>query len=190
MRTPIMNAATSVLFLQKLVDTSPNQPILLLWDRATWHQGPAIQQFLVDHPTLEIFFFRVPFGRGSPALNPQEHVWKEARAQVSHNHTVKKLAPWPHSLKLICSLALFLVLYLNCTIIRLFVPCLFKLSISWVSLVTFLVFKPLNAVQLTNSTLGSLPYYVGARPYKSESKSNISHQYIRRRLLNNRHYRK
>lgn len=87
MRTPIMNAATSVLFLQKLVDASPNQPILLLWDRATWHQGPAIRQFLADHPTLEIFFFPP----GSPALNPQEHVWKDARTQVSHNHTVKKL---------------------------------------------------------------------------------------------------
>lgn len=87
MRSPIMNGATSVLFLHKLVAAYPLQPILLLWDRAPWHQGPAIRQFLVDHPEVEIFFFPP----GSPDLNPQEHVWKDARCHVSHNHTVKQL---------------------------------------------------------------------------------------------------
>ena len=86
MRTPIMNAATSVLFLQKLVAAYPHQPVLLLWDRATWHQGPAIRQFLAQHPTLEIFFFPP----GSPDLNPQEHVWKDVRSRVSHNHMIRK----------------------------------------------------------------------------------------------------
>lgn len=89
MRSPIMNGTTSVLFLQKLIAAYPHQPILLLWDRAPWHQGPALRQFLVDHPTVEIF----SFPPGSPDLNPQEHVWKDARSQVSHNHTVKKLDP-------------------------------------------------------------------------------------------------
>lgn len=87
LRSPIMNGATSVLFLQKLVTAYPHHPILLLWDRAPWHQGPAIRQFLADHPTLEIF----SLPPGSPDLNPQEHVWKAARCHVSHNHTVKKL---------------------------------------------------------------------------------------------------
>lgn len=87
MRSPIMNGATSVLFLQKLVAAYPDQPILLLWDRAPWHRGPAIRQFLAEHPAFEIFFFPP----GSPDLNPQEHVWKAARTQISHNHTVHKL---------------------------------------------------------------------------------------------------
>jgi transposase len=87
MRSPIMNSATSVLFLQQLVAAYPNQPILLLWDRAPWHQGPAIRQFLAEHPTVEIF----SLPPGSPDLNPQEHVWKAVRSQVSHNHTVKQL---------------------------------------------------------------------------------------------------
>ncbi len=87
MRSPIMNGATSVLFLHKLVAAYPNQPILLLWDRAPWHQGPAIRQFLADHPAVEIF----SLPPGSPDLNPQEHVWKETRAHVSHNHLIKKL---------------------------------------------------------------------------------------------------
>lgn len=87
MRSPIMNGATSVLFLHKLVAAYPNQPILLLWDRAPWHQGPAIRQCLAEYAAVEIF----AFPPGSPDLNPQEHVWKDARAHVSHNHTVKKL---------------------------------------------------------------------------------------------------
>jgi transposase len=88
MRSPIMKGATSVLFLHKLVLAYPNQHILLLWDRAPWHHGPAIRDFLAAHPNLEIFYFPP----GSPDLNPQEHVWKEAREHVSHNHTVNKLA--------------------------------------------------------------------------------------------------
>lgn len=87
MRSPIMKGITSVLFLQKLVAAYPDRPILLLWDRAPWHRGPAIRQFLAENPALEIFFFPP----GSPDLNPQEHVWKDARRHVSHNHTIKKL---------------------------------------------------------------------------------------------------
>lgn len=87
MRSPIMNGATSVLFLHKLIQAYPNQPILLLWDRAPWHRGPAIQAFLAAHPIVEIFYFPP----ASPDLNPQEHVWKATREQVTHNHTVTKL---------------------------------------------------------------------------------------------------
>jgi transposase len=88
MRSPIMNGATSVLFLDKLVAAYPNQPILLLWDRAPWHHGPAIRDFLAAHPQVELFYFPP----ASPELNPQEHVWKAVREQVTHNHTVNKLA--------------------------------------------------------------------------------------------------
>jgi transposase len=87
MRATVMKAVSSVLFLLKLVLTYPNQKILLLWDRAPWHFGPAIRDFLAAHPTLEIFYFPP----ASPDLNPQEHVWKDARAHVTHNHTLNKL---------------------------------------------------------------------------------------------------
>ena len=87
MRTPVMKAVSSVLFLLKLVLAYPNQKILVLWDRAPWHHGPAMCDFLVAHPNLEIFYFPP----ASPDLNPQEHVWKEARAHVTHNHTINKL---------------------------------------------------------------------------------------------------
>lgn len=87
MRTTVMKAVTSVLFLLKLVLAYPDQKILLLWDRAPWHFGPPIRDFLAAHPNLEIFYFPP----ASPDLNPQEHVWKNAREQVTHNHTINKI---------------------------------------------------------------------------------------------------
>jgi transposase len=72
---------------QKLLAASPDQPRLLLWDRAQWHQGPALKAFLAAHPRLEIFFFPP----ASPDLNPQEHVWKATREAISHNHAESKL---------------------------------------------------------------------------------------------------
>lgn len=87
MRTHIMNAETSALFLNKLLQAYPDQPILLFWDRAPWHRGAAIQKILDANPRLEIVYFPP----GAPDLNPQEHVWKATRAAVSHNHQFAKL---------------------------------------------------------------------------------------------------
>jgi hypothetical protein len=70
LRTQTMKGEVSVLFLQKRFVAYPDQPILLQWDRATWHQGPAVKDLLAANPRLEIFFFPP----GSPDLNPQEHV--------------------------------------------------------------------------------------------------------------------
>jgi transposase len=88
LRSDLMTADVSVLFLNRLLQTYPDQPILLLWDRATWHQGAAIRSVLAAHPRLEIVWFPP----GSPELNPQEHVWKAAREAVSHNHDYTRLA--------------------------------------------------------------------------------------------------
>lgn len=87
MRTQLMNSAVSALFLQKLLAAYPDQPIVLLWDRAKWHQGSAVNDLLAANPRLEIIFFPP----ASPDLNPQEHVWKATREAISHNHTEAKL---------------------------------------------------------------------------------------------------
>lgn len=89
MLSPIMNAATTALYLQQLLLAYPKQPILLLWDRAPWHQGAPIRDLLQAHPRLELF----AFPPGAPDLNPQEHVWKAARTTISHNHRIPKLQP-------------------------------------------------------------------------------------------------
>jgi len=82
MRSDLMNAAASALFLSVLLQTYPDVPLLLLWDRAPWHRGPEIRRLLEANPRLEIVWFPP----GCPELNPQEHVWKAAREAVSHNH--------------------------------------------------------------------------------------------------------
>jgi transposase len=87
MRSPIMNAETSALFLDKLLLAYPDDPILLLWDRAPWHRGPEIEAILAANPRLEIMYLPA----GAPDLNPQEHVWKATREAVSHNHFCKQL---------------------------------------------------------------------------------------------------
>lgn len=87
MPSPVMNTQTSALFLQKLLAAYPQRPLLLLWDRATWHRGPGVQQILDANPRLHILFFPP----GSPDLNPQEHVWKATREAISHNHLSPKL---------------------------------------------------------------------------------------------------
>lgn len=87
MKTEKMNSETTAVFLQQVANQYPDQPILLLWDRAKWHGGPAVKAFLADNPRIEV----LKFPPGSPDLNPQEHVWKLTREAVSHNHQLPKL---------------------------------------------------------------------------------------------------
>ena len=86
--TDDMNGQITAAFLRDLLFCYPLQPILLLWDRAQWHKGQAVSQVLADHPRLITCFFP----SASPQLNPQEHVWAQARAEVSHNHTCPTFA--------------------------------------------------------------------------------------------------
>lgn len=87
LRSDLMNAAVSALFLSALLAAYPGVPILLWWDRAPWHRGPEITRILEANPRLEIVWFPP----GCPELNPQEHVWKATREAVSHNHNRTKL---------------------------------------------------------------------------------------------------
>lgn len=78
-----MTSEATAIFLRDLLLCYPAQPILLLWDRANWHKEAAVKALLANNPQLEPIFFPP----ASPDLNPQEHVWSQARAAVSHNHT-------------------------------------------------------------------------------------------------------
>jgi len=87
MRSDLMNAEVSAQFLEMILAAYPEGPIIFLWDRAPWHRGKAIDKLLEDNPRLEI----IRFPPGSPDLNPQEHVWKAVRKEVSHNHLHPRL---------------------------------------------------------------------------------------------------
>lgn len=95
MKAEKMNSETTAEFLQRVAQRYPDRPILLLWDRAKWHGGPAVNAFLADNPRIEV----LKFPPGSPDLNPQEHVWKLTREKVSHNHQLPKLSELAEAFK-------------------------------------------------------------------------------------------
>jgi transposase len=72
-------------FLDHLQAVYPGRALLVLWDRASWHKGAVVRDYLRQHPQIHTFHFPP----GCPQLNPQEHVWKLTRDAVSHNHTRK-----------------------------------------------------------------------------------------------------
>ncbi len=74
--------------LSKIRKIYPKNKILLLWDGAGWHRGSVAQQAVTEHDIKQIYF--PPY---SPELNPQEHVWKQGRSQVTHNRFIPKIEP-------------------------------------------------------------------------------------------------
>jgi transposase len=82
-----MNGQATARHLQKVLDTYPQVPLLLLWDRAPWHGGPFVRAVLEANPRLEVMHLPT----AAPDLNPQEMVWKATRAVVSHNHDERQL---------------------------------------------------------------------------------------------------
>jgi transposase len=87
LRSDVMSSEVSAQFLSAILDSTPNLPVVVFWDRAPWHRGEEVAQILKDNPRMETIFFPP----ASPDLNPQEHVWKAARKAVSHNHTLASL---------------------------------------------------------------------------------------------------
>lgn len=61
-----------------------SQPILLLLDRASWHKGD-VSSLIERTDRLQAIYFPV----ACPELNPQEHVWAQARENISHNHSYR-----------------------------------------------------------------------------------------------------
>jgi len=88
LRSDVMSGEISAQFLQTLLESTPDLPMVVFWDRATWHRGDEVAKILKENPRLEIIFFPP----ASPDLNPQEHVWKAARKAVSHNHAIPSLS--------------------------------------------------------------------------------------------------
>jgi transposase len=87
LRSDVMISEVSAQFLQAILDSEPDVPIVVFWDRAPWHRGEEVKKILESNPRLQI----ICFPTASPDLNPQEHVWKAARKAVSHNHTISSL---------------------------------------------------------------------------------------------------
>jgi putative transposase len=86
MTTPQETRLITANFLMILRLLFPSQPILLLLDRAPWHFGSDINQLLADHDRLHLLYFPP----ACPELNPQEHVWEQARQAIGHTHAYSR----------------------------------------------------------------------------------------------------
>jgi transposase len=73
-------------FIRILLLLFPTQHLLLLLDRASWHFGEEVRtRFEENDDRLHVMYFP----SACPDLNSQEHVWSQAREQVSHNHAYR-----------------------------------------------------------------------------------------------------
>lgn len=73
--------------LKKIRKTYPWQKILLLWDQAGWHKGREAQKVIKEDGNIETFYFPA----AAPEENPQEHVWKNGRSEITHNVFIKDI---------------------------------------------------------------------------------------------------
>ena len=55
--------------------------IWLYVDRARWHQGTPVEEFLNTHPRLRLGYLP-PY---QPGLNPQERIWRRVRYEATTN---------------------------------------------------------------------------------------------------------
>jgi transposase len=74
-------AATSAAFLRQLRAHQP-EPLIVVWDNGPAHRGEAIRDFLAT-PDVQLRLVNLP--ASSPDFNPDEAIWKWARAEVTAN---------------------------------------------------------------------------------------------------------
>jgi len=73
--------------LEKLRMIYPKEKLLIFWDGAGWHRGSEVQKFITNDKNIETVYFP----RYSPEENPQEHVWKNGRQNVTHNKFIDNI---------------------------------------------------------------------------------------------------
>lgn len=87
-KTEWQNSETTCKILEKLCRLYQGKKIVLLWDNAPWHRSKEIRAWL-DKTKHNIFLIGFPYY--APELNPQEHVWKEGRAKITHNKFIEHI---------------------------------------------------------------------------------------------------
>jgi transposase len=86
-KTEWQNMFITVEVLRKLRQIYQTEKILLLWDGPGSHRGSEVTKFLIQDKNIEVIYFP----RYSPEQNPQEHVWREGRKEVTHNKYIEKI---------------------------------------------------------------------------------------------------
>lgn len=83
-KTEWQNMYQTVGVLKKLRQQIPDKKIILLWDNSRPHHGSEVAKFIQEDGNIQIIWFP-PY---SPEENPQEHVWKTGRSNISHNQLI------------------------------------------------------------------------------------------------------
>lgn len=78
---PWQNQKETIKVLKLLKNRYPEKRICLIWDNAPWHRGKLIREKLKND--LQGFYL-IAFPPYAPDTNPQEHVWKWGKDQVSN----------------------------------------------------------------------------------------------------------
>lgn len=86
-KTERQNMYITAQILKNIREIYPTQKIMLCWDGPGWHKGSEVTKFIAQDKHLEI----LPFPKYSPEENPQEHVWKKGRSNVTHNFTINDI---------------------------------------------------------------------------------------------------
>jgi len=86
-KTDKQNMRVTKTILQRIRNLYPTEKIALLWDNAGWHKGSAVAEYIKQDGNIAV----IPFPRYAPEENPQEHVWKSGRAQVTHNRFIEDI---------------------------------------------------------------------------------------------------
>lgn len=86
-KTEWQNMYITAEVLGKLRTIYPHEKILLIWDQAPSHKGSKAQEFIRNDGKIETLHFP----RAAPEENPQEHVWKAGRSNISHNRYIQNI---------------------------------------------------------------------------------------------------
>jgi len=87
-KTEGANSKFTIEALEKIGQIYQKKRMVILWDNASWHRSQELKAFLSQ--TRYNFHF-IHFPPYAPDENPQEHVWKAGRAQVSHNQYIPNI---------------------------------------------------------------------------------------------------
>lgn len=94
---PWQNQKETIKILKLLLRKYPKKRICLVWDNAPWHRGKLIREKLKTD--LQQFYL-LAFPPYAPDTNPQEHVWKWSKDQIS-NQQFKSMVELTKSFKTI-----------------------------------------------------------------------------------------
>jgi transposase len=86
-KTEWQNMYITAKILKKIRKAYPTQKILLLWDKAPSHKGSKAQEAIEKDKNIKTIYFP----SAAPEQNPQEHVWKSGRSNVTHNWFIKDI---------------------------------------------------------------------------------------------------